>query len=118
VVIETKHFTRVSNTGPPFNDDDEDAFGFDTLAAAISHDVGFNVFPVRMSTDDGDASMVDNDDDDETACNLSMVAANVRPVKVSASRLASCCSSLSAAQNNGAPRHRKSLTTATHRQNN
>jgi len=108
VVIDTRHLTRVSSTGPPFSDDDDDTPGLTT-----SLDVGFNVFPVTASTDDGDAlSTFDNDDDDDTGCSLSIVAANVRPVEVSESLLASCCSSLSAAQNNGMPRRRKSLATA------
>jgi len=67
-----------------------------------------------MSSDDVDASgFEDNDDTDDAFCNLSIVAANVRPVNVSASLLASCCSSLSEAQNSGTPSRRKSLPTVT-----
>jgi len=113
VVMETRHFTRVSNTGPPFTGVN-DALGLDTLLTTVSVDVVFKLFPVTTSTGDGDVSAFDNnEDDDETGCNLSIVPANVRPVSMSASRLASCCcSSLSAAQNNGAPSRRKSLPTA------
>ena len=110
VVIDTRHFTRVSNTGPPFT-----AVGLDEQPATTSPDVGFKVFPETTSVDDWDKSVFDNDeDDDETGCNLSMVAANVRPVNVSASLFASRCSSLSEAQNSGAPSRRKSLATVTH----
>jgi len=107
VVIDTRHFTRVSNTGPPLND----AVG---LPASPSVAAGFRPTAARASAEDGEMSVFDRDDDDDDAgCSLSIVAANVRPVNVSASRLASCDSSLSAAQNRGVPRRRKSLTTAT-----
>jgi len=41
VVMETRHFTRVSNTGPPLNDNDDEAVGLDKLPTTKSSDVGF-----------------------------------------------------------------------------
>jgi len=104
VVIETRHFTRVSSTGPPLYDVVGDT---PDLATAESLGItGFGLFLVGKSTGDGDVS--DNDD----GCNLSMPAANVRPVNASKTLLASCWSSLSEAQNSGSPSRRKSLSTA------
>jgi len=104
VVMDTRHFTRVSNTGPPLNAVD--------LATTSPDDAACEVVTAEAaSPDDGDTSVTDSDDDEDAGGNLSMVAANVRPVKVSASLLASCCSSLSVAQNRGTPSRRKSLQT-------
>ena len=98
VVIDTRHFTRVSSTAPPLN------APVPRPTASLDDDAG----PETASTD--------RSVDDDTAGSLSIAAANVRPVSASASLLASCCCSLSVAQNRGALSRRKSLQMITHPQ--